>query len=160
MPDYIKARNEANKLLKKFNITEPPINPVEIARRLGVEVNFVTFEKEFNNISGFYDSDDDSIYVNEDEYPLRQTFTIAHELGHRVLHREWAASNDYQMLMRDDSVPKNDIEREADSFAGHLLVPRNILDQFVEQLGVTSLSKLFAVSVPVIKIRSKMEYGY
>ena len=50
-------------------------------------------------------------------------------------------------------------EKEANSFAANLLVPRFMLDEFWPQLGEKELSRLFAVSVPVIKIRLSFEYG-
>jgi Zn-dependent peptidase ImmA (M78 family) len=49
-------------------------------------------------------------------------------------------------------------EREANAFAAHLLVPRNLLDQF-SHLSAQDLSRLFAVSVPMIKNRLLFEYG-
>jgi len=81
-PDYQRAKGEAIRLLQQFGLDKPPVNPMDIAKALGVKVSFVEFEKDLNNISGFYDFEEDTIFVNKDEYPLRKTFTIAHELGH------------------------------------------------------------------------------
>ncbi|NVK21691.1 MAG: ImmA/IrrE family metallo-endopeptidase [Kangiellaceae bacterium] len=156
--DMAKAKQKANDLLEQFGISDPYINPVLIARELGVQVKFATFSQEFSNVSGFYDVDTDTIFVNEEEYPLRQTFTVAHELGHRILHKDWAASNQYRVLLRNDDEPKDSYEKEADEFAGNLLVPRFLLDKY-KQLSKQDLSKLFAVSVPVINIRLNKEYG-
>lgn len=158
--DFGRAKSEALGLLRRFKITEPPVNPVEVARDLGVNVYFVEFEQNFQNISGFYDSENGSIYVNTSESPVRQTFTIAHELGHKILHEEWAKSSDYKILMRDQAAESKDIhEQEANTFAANLLVPRFMLDRYWQIASVADLSKLFAVSVPVIKNRIKFEYG-
>lgn len=158
-PDYRRAKGEAMHLLQQFGLEKPPVNPMEIAQHLGVKVSFVEFEKKLNNISGFYDFEEDTIFVNMDEYPLRQTFTIAHELGHRILHAEWAKSPDYRVLMRDDMGANDPKEAEANAFAANLLVPRFMLDKYWEIATVTQLSGLFAVSVPVIKNRISFEYG-
>jgi Zn-dependent peptidase ImmA (M78 family) len=156
--DHQKAKKEALELLKKFGIAEPPINPVDIAHNLGVKVLFVEFSDEYNDIAGFYDFDDDTIFVNKEEFPLRQTFTIAHELGHRVLHKEWAKSADYKVLMRQGTSDEP-VEKEANTFAANLLVPRFLLDKYWEDLPASRLSELFAVSVPVINHRISFEYG-
>ncbi|WP_218132892.1 ImmA/IrrE family metallo-endopeptidase [Dyadobacter soli] len=158
-PDYRRAKGEAIRLLQQFGLEKPPVNPMEIAQHLGVKVSFVEFEKKLNNISGFYDFEEDTIFVNMDEYPLRQTFTIAHELGHRILHAEWAKSPDYKVLMRDDMGANDAKEAEANTFAANLLVPRFMLDKYWEIATTTQLSGLFAVSVPVIKNRISFEYG-
>src|SRR5690606_37539465 len=112
------------------------------------------------NVSGFYDCEDNAIYVNADEWPLRQTFTVAHEFGHSVLHKEWARSSDYRVLMRDADYSGSDPhEKEANAFAAHLLVPRFMLDRYWQDMSLEGLSKLFAVSVPMIKFRLAFEYG-
>lgn len=52
--------------------------------------------------------------------PARLRFTLAHELGHRVLgHRAREAAD----------------EREADCFASHLLCPEPVLSQLLERQG-------------------------
>lgn len=159
-PDYQKVQRFVRGLHSEFDITEPPVNPVEIAREKSVKVVFVEFAGEANNISGFYDFGEKTIYVNSDEFPLRQTFTVAHELGHALLHADWAASDDYRILLRDSGYDGNDpYEKEANAFAAHLLVPRFLLDRYWRNNSVESLSRLFAVSVPMIKNRLAFEYG-
>ncbi|MCI5077935.1 ImmA/IrrE family metallo-endopeptidase [Oricola sp.] len=159
-PDYARVQRVVRGLHSEFDVTAPPVNPVEIARSKGFKVLFVEFSGEANNISGFYDFDEQTIYVNRDEYPLRQTFTVAHELGHALLHVEWASSDQYRILLRDSEYGGNDpYEKEANAFAAHLLVPRFLLDQYWQSNSVESLSRLFAVSVPMIKNRLSFEYG-
>lgn len=159
-PDYQRAKMEARRILSNFGLAEPPIDPVTIARGIGVNVTFVEFEPLHDNISGFYDAEEDAIYVNKMEFPLRQTFTVAHELGHKILHEDWARSSEYKMLLRDAaSDSKDPFEQEANSFAANLLVPREMLNNYWQTLSLDQLSQLFAVSVPVIKNRISFEYG-
>ncbi|WP_126421814.1 ImmA/IrrE family metallo-endopeptidase [Asticcacaulis excentricus] len=157
--DIRRAKNSAKEIIERFDIKEPPVDPVEIARQLGLRVYFARFDAANSRISGFYDCDDNAIYVNEEEFPLRQTFTVAHELGHYILHREWAKSNDYKVLMRDEMSSRDPYEIEANEFAGNLLAPRFMLDKYWKELSVTQLSKLFAMSVPAINVRLSKEYG-
>ncbi len=159
-PDYHRVKRVVDRIIDDLGIASPPVNPVDVARQLGVDVEFVTFGGKYYNISGFYDCETTSILVNAEEYPLRQTFTVAHELGHHMLHREWAKTSDYTMLMRDaDYNGRETHEKEANAFAGNLLVPRFMLDRYWQTTSIEGLSKLFAVSVPVIKNRLALEYG-
>jgi Zn-dependent peptidase ImmA (M78 family) len=160
-PDYSRVTREVRRIHDEFAVANPPIDPVYIARSLGVSVHFVTFSAAYDDVSGFYDSTDNAIYVNSREFPLRQTFTVAHELGHSIMHREWARSTSYKTLMRDQSREESDhFEKEANAFAAHLLVPRFLLDRYARQYSAEQLSRLFAVSVPMIKARLGFEYGY
>lgn len=159
-PDYQKVMNVVRGIHAEFDVKEPPVNPVTIARAKGLKVLFVEFSGDANKISGFFDFKDRAIYVNSNEYPLRQTFTVAHELGHALLHEEWAASDEYKILFRDTEYDSGDVyEKEANAFAAHLLVPRFLLDRYWRDNSIESLSQLFAVSVPMIKNRLAFEYG-
>lgn len=159
-PNYSKVLSAVRGIRDELGLDNPPIDPADVARRLGINVRFVEFSDENQNISGFYDPEENSIFVNHREYPLRQSFTIAHELGHAILHREWAQSTDYRVLMRDDFTDHGEShEKEANAFAAHLLVPRDMLDQYSELLGPNDLSRLFAVSVPMVRNRIAFEYG-
>lgn len=161
-PDYEKAKKCALDLLKFSGIESAPVDPAKIARNLGIIVNFATFEKKHDNISGFYLSNENAIYVNVNEYAPRMTFTIAHELGHQRLHKEWAESKNYKILYRDQVFKdqKDPREREANTFAAHLLVPKFLLDQYRKIASISELATLFAVSEPVIRIRLKNEYSF
>jgi Zn-dependent peptidase ImmA (M78 family) len=160
-PNYRHAQAEALRLLSESGIVEPPVNPVQIAKELvGMTVQFATFTPESNNVSGFYDADENAIVVNSDEYPLRQTFTVAHELGHKILHEEWARSSEYKVLLRDTERTDQDYrEKEANVFAANLLMPRFMMDRYWDSLSVSQLSQLFAVSVPAVKARLSFLYG-
>src|SRR3546814_814891 len=136
-PDYRKVEREASKILRAFDVRTPPVDIVKIARESGVNVVFAHFNASHSNISGFYDFEESTIFVNSDEYPLRQTFTIAHEFGHRVLHEDWAKSAEYKVLLRDSSMQSNDVrEKEASSFAANLLVHRFLMDKYWHNMRV------------------------
>ncbi|HLX54303.1 MAG TPA: ImmA/IrrE family metallo-endopeptidase [Aquella sp.] len=153
--DYKRAESEAQKLLESLGYTKPPVDPLEIAIELNIPVKFVNFSDEYNNISGFYYYKDNSIYVNKTERPNRQTFTIAHELGHKILHEEWIKSDNYQVLFREQlAIPSKDPkEQEANCFAANLLVPKEMLIMYKDIASIDELSTLFMVSKPVIRNR-------
>jgi Zn-dependent peptidase ImmA (M78 family) len=160
-PNYRHAQAEALRLLQESGVVEPPVNPMQIAKEIvGMKVDFVIFKPESSNVSGFYDPQENAIIVNAEEYPLRQTFTVAHELGHKILHEEWAKTADYKVLLRDsDNIDQDFREKEANAFAANLLMPRSMMDRYWENVSVSQLSQLFAVSVPAIKARLSFLYG-
>ncbi len=154
------AEEAALRLLAEYDVVNPPVNPVQIARRTGVEVTFVSFEGEdAKDISGFYDYEERKIFVNRDEPALRQTFTVAHELGHKILHPDWVATDDYKVYRRNNQA-LDEHEVEANAFAANLLMPRFMMDQFYENLSVADLSQIFAVSVPAVRTRLQYLYGF
>ena len=128
------------------------------------------------------------IYVDNDlyeKYDNRYNFTIAHELGHIMMHRgifsefEFRNTDEWVMVMRDglDTKEYGWIEDHADNFAGLVLVPRELLqrefDKAVElvlSLGYSDtksptfgkyvanrLQKKFEVSTSVINIRLRLD---
>ncbi|CUH71843.1 MULTISPECIES: ImmA/IrrE family metallo-endopeptidase [Roseobacteraceae] len=94
------------------------------------------------------------IYNDTIRSPGRQNFTLAHELGHYLLHRQ-TYPNGLECTNRDmadwDDV-RNGIEAEANTFASYLLMP---LDDFREQIKgrasdidlMTDLADRYAVSL-------------
>lgn len=155
-PNFDKAKREAKKLLEDFGIEYPPIDPELIAESSGVDVVYADFEGG-SDISGFYDFDESRIYVNKDQPATRKNFTIAHELGHHILHQEYARSERYRYMPRNNAYAgaKPPEEREADAFAASLLVPLDMLKKYSKYSSAYEVSKLFAVSPEVIGFRRK-----
>jgi len=63
------------------------------------------------------------IVVRKQVAEPRQTFTLMHELAHLILHRKSS------IVVETNLWARQGIEREANTFAGHLLVPDLFLDQ-------------------------------
>lgn len=160
IPDFTKAKREALHLLDMFGYLnsqfELPVDPIKIARTLGVNVYFTTFTKEQKNISGFFNVEENAIYVNKEEDLLRQISTVAHELGHKRLHESWLLSSEHKILLRDQLIePQDPIEQEANIFATHLLVPKIYLDRYKKMATVSKLARLFGVAEPIVQQRIK-----
>jgi len=153
-PDYVAARKKAAEILRRFGITRPPVDPELIAENLGYNVLYVNFSGDVGSeIAGLYDFASKTIYVNHDIAPNRKTFTIAHELGHALLHEDYAKSNRYMALPRRNDYgydAKPSEEKEADVFAACLLVPKDLLRRYKHLADLDELSALFAVSSDVV----------
>ena len=148
------ARNTANRLTAKYS--SPPIPVVEIAEANGIAVNFSEFGEHSTNIAGFCDFEEPAIYLNNEDSFGRKMFTIAHELGHWMLHRDFfeAHPKEYAVLPRFQKPVRNTLEREADCFAAELLVPKRLLVP-ISDAGAARLADLFGVSREMMENRLK-----
>lgn len=154
-PDFKKAREAAEAMLKRNAVRSAPIDPEALAEAEGIDVVYVEFgESTRNLVSGLYDYETNKIYINKDQAANRMTFTIAHELAHAVMHRDYAKSNNYKAMPRSNvHVNKPAVEKEADVFAAHLLVPPKTLRRYKDIATTEELATLFAVSPEVVKIQ-------
>lgn len=103
--------------------------------------------------------DEWGIFYNAKARPERQRFTLAHELGHFVLHRNSHASFncDKESIYTGADTLKH-IEREADEFASNLLMPGDLLRQRITGKRIDfhllgELAKEFGVSLEAMCIR-------
>lgn len=158
--NYNNAKEKAIELLKKYNITQPVVPIFQIAEQEGISLNFVKMPKKLENVAGFFDPENKVIFINNDDAPNRQTFTIAHELGHYILGHESAK---YGVLLRIPSLSEpNPTEQEANCFAANLLVPPEMLQETMKKYSLTKLdgsllSEMFGVSEEVMRIRLKWD---
>ena len=146
-------------LLEKYDITEPPVAAVKLAKKEGLKVFGVDFSKNFENryISGFINSKEKTMYVNREDSPRRQNFTIAHELGHWMLGHV-QQQEDYDVIFRQTNEEKryNPIEQEANYFAANLLMPVCFFIRLAAQypdFPVTDMHELFGVSKDAFRSR-------
>lgn len=154
-PRWRHVERTANELSAGFSA--PPIPVLEIAESHGVDVVFADFGDTGEKVAGFCDFENAQLFVNADDILTRQTFTIAHELGHWILHKAYFDQHpqEYHILPRFQSVAESDaFEKEANFFAANLLVPRRLLEP-VKSAGVSQLANIFAVSRMMMENRLK-----
>ena len=168
----IRTIDEIEKLADEFNLTYFSANnensitlpvPVEdIAEHyLGYQIDFVN-EGLFSDpeILGGIDFDENKIYVNAsvEDHDGRYAFTIAHEIGHHVLHRDTYLKENLdgekEILCRD-ARNKPRIELEADRCAAALLMPaqsvRDILSQVNSSQKVKTIGQARGLASKIIK---------
>lgn len=149
-----------DQIIERFQV-RAPVDVEGLASALGVRVWHGTLP---SGISGtlFRDqstggSNGYSIIVNEKEPRVRQRFTVAHELGHFLLHR---AELDKTGKVKDDIFYRSAQmstrqEAQANRFAANLLMPKRLISYY-QQLGTTSpreLARIFAVSEDAMLIQ-------
>lgn len=159
---------EFDKMKEKY-IHEIPVNVIGLANELGITV----YETDIKNdkVSGYISKDNDGYYicVNKKHAATRQLFTIAHEIGHYILHKDVLDTGNllptmYKVgngitpaLARADynSAEYRAMETEANRFAASLLMPR---EEFIRKADecedLVELALAFKVSVGAASIRA------
>ncbi len=155
---------EAKKLISLYlsdvDTSTAPLNVridvLKVAERIGIEVRTSTFPDE---IFGLLVKNDNNpiIGVNCKHHPHRQRFTVAHELGHYILHGTETIHYDVggePLYFRSDSIYYAD-EREANRFADELLMPEHLVSRCIEAgtCTVETLAEVFDVSEDAMRYR-------
>jgi len=128
----------ARQLLLEHRIARAPVPVERLARALGARLSYE--QSEDLDISGmlFRDGTRTIIGVNSDHHPNRQRFTIAHEVGHLLLHPGRPIILDKLVRVnRRDSVSALASDRqeiEANQFAASLLTPQDLLASEMKRL--------------------------
>jgi len=76
------ARSTAERVIKTQQLDETPVNPQDVAERLGLRVEFTTELDQHVSGKLTYRSGEPIILVNGRDSRRRKRFTIAHEIGH------------------------------------------------------------------------------
>lgn len=160
-------RKLALELLEKQGIQTAPIPVEKLAKALGAKIRFSPLDEELSGMI-FIKDGVPIIGVNSMHHPNRQRFTIAHELGHLMMHRDHLTSEvhvdkQFRVLMRDSvaSTGTELIEIEANKFAAELLLPSFLIDELLttgafdidDEAPLDALAKKFRVSKQTLEFR-------
>jgi Zn-dependent peptidase ImmA (M78 family) len=132
-----KAEQRAVELLQTRGTTKAPVPIEEIAEELGLEVLYESLPTETSSVLIRQPDGRRVIGVNARHAPRRQRFSLAHELGHALLHfpkgapeeDEAVVSRPLEVLFRDGlaSQGTDRIEIDANVFAATLLMPQALV---------------------------------
>jgi Zn-dependent peptidase ImmA (M78 family) len=137
-------REAADLVLRSTGVHIPPVDPIALIYRLG-GLAFTQQMQEEGCINTL--NDPPHIVVNAHKPIVRQRFTFAHELGHMLLHPVGKMHRD-----KSYASPGDREEREADSFAAHLLMPLWMLEPLVTAgYTIEQLCRLFNVSAGALR---------
>lgn len=154
---YQRARREAQQIRRATPIgTRGLRDLVHLADNWGASVSIDPMEP---GLSGFIIKDagtEARIYINANDSPERQRFTLAHEIGHLVERSSLARDDDYSFMDYRDTQGKYTLQEFfADEFAGELLMPAGPLIRRVREEGEYSAAQHFGVSVPAVRTRMR-----
>lgn len=165
--------SKAQGVLDSQRITSLPIPVEEIAKKAGI--NVFPFDLG-TDVSGVLHITNGvaNIGYNPSESKVRQRYTLAHELGHYILHvtdakdKVFVDNESYfQLKMFRSAKPKLSSadyknEQEANQFAAALLMPQTLLQKelqdyngfdFSDSSMITELAKKFEVSTQAMSYR-------
>ena len=158
-----KIENAVEQIKLNTGLSYPENELLEIADALGAEV--VSAElPDFNGkkVKGYIRWLDEGtspkyrakIYLNSSQSETTKAFTLAHELGHFLLHK---GAENFRIDIEDYATEDTDNEEtEANYFAGTLLMPANkFLVALKEAKNVSEVADAFGVSVPAVEARIK-----
>ena len=153
-----------SEIVLAFN-RELPVRLDDLAREMGIDVVYDSalsddtsgkIERARGAPSGF------RITVNGRHHLRRQRFTLAHEIGHYILHRDLIGdglTDDglYRSTLRDGRSFESFREQEANKYAASLLMPAGIVRaQFrAGNCSIAGMAKVFDVSQDAARIRMK-----
>jgi Zn-dependent peptidase ImmA (M78 family) len=111
-------------------VVEPPVVVEAIARKYNLHIRYQPLQSD---LSGFlyHDEQQAVIGINSSHPKVRQRFTIAHELGHFILHQndplhvDRAVQAKFRSTLSKQGIDVDEIE--ANLFAAELLMPRDLL---------------------------------
>src|SRR6185437_8986068 len=161
-----------DELLEEHDMTEAPVSVAEIAEANGARIFYKSLK---DDTSGFLyrDKDHSVIGVNTHHARVRQNFTMAHELGHLLLHDQEQLHVDrggFALRLRNDVSKQgtDEYEREANFFAASLLMPRTFIERdlaeeetvdLLDESFLNKLAKKYEVSTQALVNRLK-NLGY
>jgi Zn-dependent peptidase ImmA (M78 family) len=153
----------ASALLVEHGHEKPPIDVIRLCQDLGIEVVPEELDDEISGILVLQQHP--VIAVNRKHSRARQRFTIAHEIGHFVLHksRKDAVFVDRAAMHFRNQVSSKGVdpsEVAANHFAAALLMPQQMLeedlrsiDESIADVHVIQLAKKYGVSEQAMNIR-------
>lgn len=163
----LEPEKAARELLEAQGIRKAPIPVDKIAKALGVQIRYSPLDEELSGMI-FIKDGIPIIGVNALHHPHRQRFTIAHELGHYMLHRnllsnEVHVDKQFKILMRNSksSTGTDAMEVEANKFAAELLLPEFLIEDVLahstfdidDRAPLDELAKNFRVSKEMLEYR-------
>lgn len=144
----------AQEVLNRYWDKKLPVDILSIVKAIGLEAYSLSDEEIAEGVSGrceIQEGESHSLYVNTQEPLARQRFTLAHELGHYCLEHGSSFRDTRESMYSYD--PK---EHAANTFAADVLMPKEFVEHYVLEKGLTDislLSDIFEVSYSAMKIR-------
>jgi Zn-dependent peptidase ImmA (M78 family) len=162
LPSRTELEERARQTLVEHGLYAVPVDPVVLARRLGILVNNAKFSDE--SLSALLTQRGESvrILVNASDPPYRKRFSIGHEIGHHLLHLEGDGEIvDHIADLFRDTTPAARLDNstwhqevEANQFAAALLMPAELVrEEWERNPSVPHLARRFNVSEEALAIR-------
>lgn len=117
-----------------------PVPAERLALMLGYHCYYFAPSDNTRHISGAVDHDKKQILINENDPLPRQFFTLAHEIGHIILHKNKGNKVDFRTSLLQATDP---VDKEADIFAAELLMPAEEFKKIWKKYKNTNLAAAY-----------------
>jgi len=137
------AAARAQALLDEYGIRDVPIDVHALANEKGARVVEEALDDDTSGVL-VIKNNQAVIGVNKYHHHRRRRFTIAHELGHFLLHGNGPKVFVDTIFYRDADSTEGLYEEEiaANAFAAELLMPERILRQYLDRQGIDVLDEV------------------
>lgn len=160
---FLHIEEQVQNLLKENNMFYPGFDIVKLVKKLSIKLIPDVFS---DDVSGYFVMKDGHPVISYDSTasPTRIRFTIAHEMGHYILHSKSQpifVDKTPKVFYRNSASASGEIlkEREANAFAAALLMPKALVLEELNKVNfdaveaVQSLAKKFNVSDQAMSFR-------
>ncbi|MHA4808400.1 ImmA/IrrE family metallo-endopeptidase [Flavitalea flava] len=164
---FQKCEDTAQQMISDFKIIEPAVDIFGIVKGMSIELLEYNLGDDTSGVLVIQNGKG-IIGFNPKEAQVRRRFTVAHELGHFLLHRttnDLFVDNFFLMKFRkNNAYTEEDYrhEQEANAFAAALLMPETFLEEEMKKMEYQRLSEAdfigrlarkFEVSIPAMTYR-------
>lgn len=159
-------KKKAGVLLESVGITSAPVPIEKLAGAVGATIRYQPLNHDASGMVQRIDEKTAIIGINSIHAEVRKRFSIAHEIGHLLLHHDENLHIDenvrsvIQFRDASSSLGVDDKEIEANQFAAEILMPERMVRKDVEKLNapnpeaiVEELAKMYQVSIQSMTIR-------
>lgn len=155
-----------NSIFSNNSEIDLPIKIESIVKDLNIDLVKYTFDDDISGVLVLSGSQP-TIGINHNHSEVRKRFTIAHELGHYILHRDkgnvmFMDKVLYRKNSEEYNVKDERLEKEANYFAANLLMPEAAVRKwfakseqtdFYEDSNIKNLAEKFKVSSSAMTYR-------
>lgn len=153
--DLIDTPEKLLSFAERNSVEMAPLDVEDLTDKLGITINLKSLRNDLSGILYKDDVDKWIIEVNQLHHKNRRRYTIAHELGHYILHKHLKDRFEDEIFFRGGE-PSNE-EYQANEFASCILMPEQKFRQLIKD-GVNTIETLaseFQVSTIALRIRAK-----
>ena len=164
MKSIPQIRKKVEDVLHEHDLFMAPIDIEKLAEKLNIQIQHKRLE---DDVSGFLliKQPNAIVMLNEMHHKNRQRFTLAHEIGHYILHKNldslFIEKGLTYFRSKNYPIENYEIEKEANCFAAELLMPKKIISKLILEKSLdishesdfSSLAKKLEVSERALAIR-------
>jgi len=164
---YEQTEKKAQEFLDKYHPSRSIPVPIEHIVEILLKISIVPIKGllEDESIDAYLSKDFKELYIDHDHYmgqTNRSHFTLAHEMGHFVLHRDVvekiSSPEEWRKFVLGQGTGRAFYEIHADNFAGCLLMPKAQMKAEYNHLKKIAEERLKAAGVKVTDPKTLVGY--